>query len=871
MFFNRTGTSIFVNHNDNRFFFLCQTKTNITMIKRIPIIIACMLLFASMQAFATIYNVGDTTELTAALTGSSAGDTIQFTADLTLPTVYGSSSNASHIQISQSLFIDGNGHTVSGSSNRRIFRVEGTGNSHVIIHNLKIKNGNCGYPAGGIINVGTAATDTVSVINCTLTGNVANGSNGGAVVNHTTGVVIINNCTLVGNAATGSGGAVANTSTGSVFIINSTISGNKCGGSGGGVYNAGTGTVAILNSIVLGNYKGSDPTANNVADDIGGSAGATYNVIYSVYGKTSSTFSGISNTVSDIDTVFRAKWEGTGPYFMKDTVADAPVFKDSTYMLIRRGSRADTVGTITGRIGTDFYYKSSPSGTSWTKLGGGSNDNVELIFDKGQNGVNRTRGTNPYIPYAAGAYVPSPQSNDAKLSSLTVVNTGTPISGLNLPLTPEFNSTTTDYAVTVSYYDTHVTITPTKNHSEAKLSGTYGTVDTPVEYNGVASDKIYSIIVTAEDGTEKIYKVTVKRVAASLLNKNLLDTITVNSSIYNEVLPYYPLSPGFTKGTGATQLNYTVSVPASDTAVYINVRPESGTTGHVGGRSLTGSTTIFKITRGTYPAQVVYNITVNRNAANTNADLGSLTVSGGTLTPVFHKDTLGYTVNVPYETDSITITGAAASAQATVTGNGKKGLLTGNNTYNIVVTAQNGTTTKTYRVTVIRAASSLSGDPRLKALAVTPGTLTPAFHADTVKYTVNVPYGTKTVRIAAEGQVYGAEIAGLGENLPLQEGANVFNLIVISANRLYMKTYAITVNVPDTDANATVSGTRHTVWSSDGRLYVDAKKAVRLQVYSIAGALLLQENIPEGITGKDLSQGVYVVVVDGVSEKITVR
>jgi hypothetical protein len=96
-----------------------------------------------------------------------------------------------------------------------------------------------------------------------------------------------------------------------------------------------------------------------------------------------------------------------------------------------------------------------------------------------------------------------------------------------------------------------------------------------------------------------------------------------------------------------------------------------------------------------------------------NADLSALTVSQGTLTPAFNRATLDYTAAVPNGTNSISITPTTASTNSTVTVNGTAvasggasagiPLIVGATTINVVVTAQNTTTTRTYTVTVNRA------------------------------------------------------------------------------------------------------------------------------------------------------------------------
>ena len=97
---------------------------------------------------------------------------------------------------------------------------------------------------------------------------------------------------------------------------------------------------------------------------------------------------------------------------------------------------------------------------------------------------------------------------------------------------------------------------------------------------------------------------------------------------------------------------------------------------------------------------------------STNADLSGILVSGGlTLSPAFSPAETNYSGNVSYDTSSIIVTPATANRGATVkiNGNAMSGasstvsLNEGNNTVIIEVTAQDGTTKKTYSLNIVRA------------------------------------------------------------------------------------------------------------------------------------------------------------------------
>lgn len=91
-----------------------------------------------------------------------------------------------------------------------------------------------------------------------------------------------------------------------------------------------------------------------------------------------------------------------------------------------------------------------------------------------------------------------------------------------------------------------------------------------------------------------------------------------------------------------------------------------------------------------------------------NALLSALKVNKGILKPEFKQDVFNYTVSVSNGIKEIVLEAVAADAKATVVGTGTKALKVGTNTFEIVVTAEDGTTVQTYTVNVTRAASESS-------------------------------------------------------------------------------------------------------------------------------------------------------------------
>ena len=95
--------------------------------------------------------------------------------------------------------------------------------------------------------------------------------------------------------------------------------------------------------------------------------------------------------------------------------------------------------------------------------------------------------------------------------------------------------------------------------------------------------------------------------------------------------------------------------------------------------------------------------TVNVTAVkpSSNANLGSLKLSEGTLSPEFKTNTTNYTASVKYNVESVTISANAAAGDSKVSGAGTFKLSVGENKQTITVTAASGDK-KEYTVTVKR-------------------------------------------------------------------------------------------------------------------------------------------------------------------------
>lgn len=225
-------------------------------------------------------------------------------------------------------------------------------------------------------------------------------------------------------------------------------------------------------------------------------------------------------------------------------------------------------------------------------------------------------------------------------------------------------------------------------------------------------------------------------------------------------------------------------------------------------------------------ASNVLNVPIMQSA---DANLQNLIPSAGTLAPAFDPNTTSYTLNVANDVETITFTPTLSDTRGAVVINGATipngtatpaiNLAVGSNTVTTTVTAQNGTTTKTYIVNIIRAQS---GNADLVGLVPSAGTLDPAFSPSIATYSLTVPTDTSSLQLTPTSADPTATIAVNGATvpsgsasaaLPLGIGATTLTVVVTAQNGT---TRSYTVNVTRAaSADATLASLVPSVGSLD--------------------------------------------------------
>jgi hypothetical protein len=183
------------------------------------------------------------------------------------------------------------------------------------------------------------------------------------------------------------------------------------------------------------------------------------------------------------------------------------------------------------------------------------------------------------------------------------------------------------------------------------------------------------------------------------------------------------------------------------------------------------------------------------------------------------------------------------------------------------ITVSGGGLTQTVAVTQSGAGSSPSSDASLAGLTLPEGiALTPAFHANTVNYTVNIPNNITELAVNPVPGSPGAAVFVEG-NDRLRLGRDMIVITVIAVNGT-VRNYVITVLRTLPPAYAAAAGGRF--WASGGRLFVDTPRPASLHIYSSSGVLHERLEAPPGESSVPLPRGVYIVRFEGEEGRVVV-
>ncbi|MDR4464640.1 MAG: cadherin-like beta sandwich domain-containing protein [Nitrospira sp.] len=399
-----------------------------------------------------------------------------------------------------------------------------------------------------------------------------------------------------------------------------------------------------------------------------------------------------------------------------------------------------------------------------------------------------------------------------------------------------FNANVTSYTVKVGSSVTNVTVRPTLADTSATMTvnnqATNSGQTRTIQLGTPNSSTPIIIVVTAQNGTQKTYAVTVERDALGGNNNLSALTVRLGTSGPN-LISFSSNTTSYTVDVASTVTSIRVTPTLDDTAATLTVTSNgpgpittSGQARTIPLRDAGFSTTITILVTAPNGSQKPYTIIVDRASPpppSGNNNLSALTVRLGTSGPnliSFSSNTTSYTVDVASTVTSIRVTPTLddTAATLTVTSNGPgpittsgqartiplrdAGLIT---TITILVRAPNSSE-KPYTVNVDRATPPPpSGNNNLQNLIVSLGTLAPSFDANRVEtdYAVNgVSSSATSITVTATPQDSSATVeinqqAGNSRSIPLPTGPSNTEIEVrVIAPNGDDKTYSITVTQP---------------------------------------------------------------------------
>ncbi len=435
------------------------------------------------------------------------------------------------------------------------------------------------------------------------------------------------------------------------------------------------------------------------------------------------------------------------------------------------------------------------------------------------------------IPLAIGAntiqtIVTAQDGATTQTYTLTVTRASAAIITTSVASLPAFGSCYSNasspqsFTVSGSGLTSDITVLPPAGFQVAQTSGGpyYGAGITLTQTGGAVSATVYARMAAATSSpspgnvTLSATGVSTRNVAVSgtqnarpNIDPGTVASVTSASTSFS--LPYTATtgSPDkYSIVTGSSLMNGFVAVTnANLPASPISVAIPAGT--------VAGQYNFYLTATNSGTGCISYSNYFAVNVVSTDATLSNLSISSGTLSPGFASGTNSYSASVSYATTNLTITPTASDAGATIVVNGTPvssgslsstiALAAGSNTITTVVTAQDGTTQKTYSLTVTRAATST--DTNLSNLVISSGTLSPTFASGTTSYSASVNNSTTSIMVTpvvsnanASVMVNGTAVGSgsASSAIPLAVGANIIQTMITAQDGATTKTYTLNIN-----------------------------------------------------------------------------
>ncbi|WP_166664909.1 cadherin-like beta sandwich domain-containing protein [Pedobacter metabolipauper] len=463
--------------------------------------------------------------------------------------------------------------------------------------------------------------------------------------------------------------------------------------------------------------------------------------------------------------------------------------------------------------------------------------------------------------------VTRPISSDATLATL----------GTSSAISPAFSAAVTDYTATVPSSIATYSVTPGTNHESAILSISLNGMPLASEATAIPLQiglNNIVILVTAQDSvTTKTYRIQVNRVPSNVATANV--SVVGTTKLVS------------TAGTGYK--NYLTSINVSATSIQVKaaldnknasvtINGEPAVSGVYTVVPLLADSTLIDVlvTAEDGITQKSYTIKVKRTGMNiATAKVGVL---GATkLVSITGPGYVNYLTSINVRATSIQVKAALDDKNASVTINGEPAisgeytvvpLLADSTLIDVLVTAENGITQKSYTITVKRTGLNIA-TANLGVLGATKivSTTGPGY----MNYVTYLNVGANSIQVKAALDDKNATVTINGEpavsgeyaTVPLLADSTLINVLVTAEDGSTQKSYTIAVKRTGMNiatAKVSVLGTTKFV-STTGSGYMNYLTSININATSIkVRAALDDKNASVTINGEPAVSGEYAVV-----------
>lgn len=333
-------------------------------------------------------------------------------------------------------------------------------------------------------------------------------------------------------------------------------------------------------------------------------------------------------------------------------------------------------------------------------------------------------------------------------------------------LSPDFDEAENDYSMTVPAEVRKITLHATLADSLSTISG-LGTFELQTGMNE------FDIVVTAQDDSQNITTITVERQQDT---NNLLKTWTITGNTGGSInFDFNPTINDYNITVGNQVNRISVNATSLRQSAEVVLSARSPWNLDVGENN-------FNVTVMAENGDVnIYTMTITRQPSS-DACLSRLSLQEARISPTFTCGTKEYAAEVPHRITEVTPIYTTTEPNATVAVTGANDLEVGENTVTLVVTAQDGQTSETFDIIVIRREDT-SHSSRLVNMWTDIGEWDKNFDPDALYYEIKVTPTQNQIKVSGliEDIDGPATTEGFGSHI-LNKGDNIIQIVVTATD-----------------------------------------------------------------------------------------